>query len=64
MKKAKCPNCRSTSLYIPCTVPGRIKFNGNRNKVYKIEKDKVDNYYYGGITCEKCGWYGRDNELK
>lgn len=64
MKKARCPNCRSTSFYIPCTVSGRIKFNGNRNKVYKLDMSNIDCYFYNGITCEKCGWFGNENELK
>lgn len=64
MTKAKCPNCGSTSLYIPVSVMAKISYNGDRERVYDVNKSHTDNIFINGITCNKCGWYGEEQELE
>lgn len=59
----KCPECGSTSLYIPISIMAKISYNGDRNRVYGVDKAHTDNIFVDGITCRKCGWYGTEEEL-
>lgn len=62
-KQRKCPKCGSKSLYIPVSVMAKIKYNGNPNRVYGIDPSVIDNTFNDGVTCEKCGWEGKDKDL-
>ena len=62
-KKRKCPCCGSMALFIPVSVIAKIKYNGNGNRVYGSDTSVIDNTFNDGVTCEKCGWCGKDEEL-
>lgn len=61
--KAKCPNCGSTSLYTPVSVMAKKSYNGNSKRIYGVDKSSIDNIFVNGITCNKCGWFGSEQEL-
>lgn len=69
MARKKCPKCNSSSLYIPVSVEAKMKYNtydptdAIGGKVYGVNKKVIDNYFWGCITCEKCGWGGDESEL-
>ena len=67
MERAKCPNCGSTSLYIPVSVMAKIRYNSynvDNERIYGVNKAHIDNIFVNGITCNKCGWFGSEQELK
>lgn len=42
----------------------KISYNGDRERVYDVNKAYTDNIFINGITCNKCGWFGTEQELK
>lgn len=64
MKRAKCPNCKSTALYVPCTVSAKINYNSDIQYPYEVNKYDVDCYFLSSVTCKKCGWVGDESKLK
>lgn len=61
MKKAKGPNCGSTSIYVHISIVAKRKYNGKR--IYDYQPWNQDNYFGGDCGCEKCDWRGSENEL-
>lgn len=64
MKRAKCPNCKSTALYVPCTVSAKVNYNSDIQSPFEVNKGNIDCYFLGSVTCKKCGWVGDESELK
>lgn len=60
-KKAKCPKCGSTSVWVHISIVAKRKYNGNR--IYDYEPWNTDNYFGGDCGCDKCDWRGSDNEF-
>lgn len=48
-----CPKCKSNRVY--CEVSIVAKQNMKNDRVYGIEKDKIDNIFTEYLYCEKCG---------
>ncbi len=61
MKKAKCPNCGSTSMWVRVSILAKKKYNGE--KVYDVDLHNQDNYFGGDCGCDKCGWEGTEDEF-
>lgn len=60
-KKAKCPNCGCTSVWVHISIVPKQKVNGKR--IYDYEPWNQDNYFGGDCGCDKCGWTGTDEEF-
>ena len=55
MKRAKCPKCGSTALYVPCTVTAQYDYNADNVIAYNIHRDNIDCQFLERVTCKKCG---------
>lgn len=67
MARAKCPNCGSTSLYIPVSVMAKIRYSSyseGDERIYGVNKTHTEDVFINSITCNKCGWFGSEQELK
>jgi predicted nucleic-acid-binding Zn-ribbon protein len=62
VKKEKCPECGSTSLYQEVSLIARKRVNGKK-EVYKIDKYNIDNVFQP-YYCSKCGWNDLDKQWK
>lgn len=66
MARAKCPNCGSTSLYIPVSVMAKIRYSSyseGDERIYGVNKTHTQDVFINRITCNKCGWFGSEQEL-
>lgn len=61
MKKAKCPKCNSTSVWVHVSIVAKRKYNGNR--IYDYQPWNQDNYFGYDCGCDKCDWMGSEHEL-
>lgn len=64
IKRAKCPNCGSTALYVPCTVSAKINYNSDSQLAYDVQPDNVDCCFLESVTCKRCNWVGSEFDLK
>lgn len=63
MKKAKCPECGSTNVYVKISIVAKQKYNGEKHRIYNYEPWNVDNYFEEDCGCGKCGWDGTEDDF-